>query len=173
MNFFYPLSLEKGSGSSSILEAPDFKLHSQIEIIKLDKFLNLNKDKLNQSAPTIFWLDVEGYAFEALEGAINFLKQCVLLKVEVEFRRKKPEWNHSNFLRIVKFMYRNGFRLYQSDLQPTRRGDLIFIKQEVSRSYDTKVIFYALMLHLLIYPITEFPRKMKRELFERKFNANC
>jgi hypothetical protein len=173
VNFFYPLSLGKGSGSSSRQKAPGFKLLSQIDCIQLDEFLNLHKDKLNQLAPAIFWFDVEGQAFKALEGAINFLKQCVLLKVEVEFRRKKPEWNHSNFLRIVKFMYRNGFRLYQSDLQPTRRGDLIFIKKEISRRYDTKILFYALVLHLVIYSITEFPRKMKRELFEGKFNANC
>jgi FkbM family methyltransferase len=168
-NFHYPKAFGTASGSSRLNDGSDYEFLSKVSTVRLDDFLEGNgtyqKKDLQRG---IYWLDVEGHAYEALKGSTNFLNKCVLLKVEVEYTKNLPEWSHSNFFKIIVLLYFSGFRIYQSDLQPTSRGDVIFVRKELMRFRDVHVSVFAVALHTCVYPIKAFLSELLRKIRPRK-----
>ena len=103
-------------------------------------------------------------ALEVLTGSKEILDTVIIAKIELEFRALPKLWNKANFLRICILMYKKGLVLYQVDLQPTFRGDAIFMKRDLQRKIESNfyILPLALLLHNLVYPAIFFSRRFKR-----------
>jgi FkbM family methyltransferase len=144
---------ELGTGSSQVVEKTNPSNHIEhiIQGKRLDEVLN------PEYGDGLLWLDVEGGALEALEGAKSILNRFAIIQVEVEFqdmwgRRKR------NFDSVIALLEYHGFTLLNAAIYPGLFGDLLFVRrtgattQQRLRSVALKGILS--LLHKGIYPVT-------------------
>jgi FkbM family methyltransferase len=88
---------------------------------RLDRLITADPE-----ARLALWIDVEGHAFEVLEGAGSLLDQVVVAHVEVETR---PRWQGARLAGDIEaFMHGRGFRSAHAMLdRETGQGDIVFI----------------------------------------------
>jgi FkbM family methyltransferase len=146
-----------GTGSSQVLEPSKIEKESSysIEGRRLDEVL------IPHNNQGLLWLDVEGGALDAIEGARGLMNQFRLIQIEVEFqnmwgRRKK------NYKDVIRFLNKQDFLLMYAPVSPGLFGDLTFVRREEAsfmekvRSLGLRIVLT--LLHSIIFPITH-PRK--------------
>ncbi len=163
-DFYFPDLSGTGSGRSSLIKGYGYVKAKTVRTTRLDCFFQDSKKFEFENFPKIFWLDVEGSAYEVLKGSKVILNSIIIAKIELEFRALPKLWEKANFLKVCILMYKKGFVLYQIDLQPTFRGDAIFVKRDLLRKIKSNfyILPLALLLHNFIYPILFLSRKFRK-----------
>ena len=110
-----------------------------LDAVRIDSYLMHEYPSMRSTA---MWIDVEGYAYEVLEGIRNVQDRIYLIHVEVETREVWPEQKvESDILALAKSM---GFILAAHGVNAVQR-DLILIKESWFNANRSKI--FAL-LHL-------------------------
>jgi hypothetical protein len=108
----------------------------------------------------LLWLDVEGFALPALEGAISTLDTILVIKIEVEYANMN-EYRSKNFSKVLEMLNSKGFILKAVNLNPCYFGDLLLIHKS-SLGFKSQVLgnllaTLAKILQVIIYPLLRKP----------------
>jgi FkbM family methyltransferase len=135
-----------------------------IEVKTLDSVIAEFGIKLPTSRRSCFlWLDVEGFEHKVLKGASRAIDAVGIAQIEMNMH---DAIRKANYLGVLKFMYRRGFRLAYAPLHPGYFGDSVFLHQSLIESKKTKArgIFLLLAmvsLHSVIYPMLRKPPRFR------------
>lgn len=118
-------------GASSILNRINVEdsLKTFVPCSTLDKFMS---ERHLLGKPNCLWIDVEGAAYQMLQGAIETLKETQFLKVEVE---KARIWENQKLdLDVIQLLESYDFQAVCTTFHPTSpQYDLVFIKQSLAQ----------------------------------------
>lgn len=165
--FLYSPTIDLGSeriesaGNSSLSKTwgkSDGNGHT-VSLKKLDTVFqhNILGTFVPQGRTGLLWLDVEGFALDALIGMRNTLKHVAVGKIELEYGKQPGQWEKKTIFRIMSFMSKNGFIPYSGYLHPVTRGDMFFIHISGSNLgvlvKSFKYFSLALFFYGVVYPV--------------------
>ena len=108
----------------------------------------------------LLWLDVEGFAIPALEGATTTLNSILVIKIEVEYANMN-EYRSKNFSKVLEILNSKGFILQAVNLNPCYFGDLLLIHKSSlglkSQIFGKLLTTLAKILQVFIYPLLRKP----------------
>lgn len=122
-------------GASSLLRPQDSfnadYFHSDLNNPIMVPAITLDEWAQNNNVNTIdfLWLDMEGNELNALEGALNSLKNVKLIYTEVNLQKF---WNNCALYEDVKiWMEKHGFVEIWSDIVPHWHGNVLFLNTNI------------------------------------------
>lgn len=128
----------KNHGTSSIYGTENINTKKlRIQAIKLGDILR-NQDK--EPGGIGLWMDVEGAAFEALQGLDNYLQKIAIAHIEIEFTKVRSSQKHV-FSDIEKLLARNGLTpiAIQTKGSESTFGDVLFAKNDIAESFRSEI----------------------------------
>lgn len=128
-------------GMSSLLERTDARLRAGslcVECARLDRLLGAGGGGARRIA---LWIDVEGMAFEALQGARGILDEVWLIHVEVETRPCIAPLQHL-YPEIDEFLTRAGFqRIATSAPLDAEQWNAVYVRTATSAATRARLAF--------------------------------
>ena len=120
---------EQQRGIASILQRDDLgeAIEYEVPMMTLDSFMgNFAQDSVNFA----MWIDVEGYAFQVVNGAsTDLLRKCLFAKIEVEDHAYWSGQRLSGDMRA--FMQCNGFIEAANCDRGLKQYDILFINNHI------------------------------------------
>lgn len=122
---FYKTTIKGGGAGASILNVmPDYAFADQlteesenIDVHALDEWVT----NQNLPYPDLIKIDVQGFEYEILQGALQTLQQCKFLIVELSFdmfyQNQQPVW------KIFQLLHDNGFLLADTGFEWRKNYD--------------------------------------------------
>lgn len=141
----------EGSGSTYLAETGS----SVVEVCRFDDF------NFNLPYGGLLWLDVEGHARQALEGAVQNLSKLKAAKVEIQMH-DMSEARISDYKVVNHIMISSGLLPVRAPIYPGYFGDILYInKRELSfkaRLLSKALILLMGFLHGFLYPLIGKPK---------------
>lgn len=108
-------------GNASLFERNDKKTQRKITV----PVTTLDKVSENLGDGIALWIDVEGKAYEVLEGGIETLKKTKVLIVEVE---QIPFWcNQKLDIHVKEFLENHGFVFVNQDQEYPQQYNMLYV----------------------------------------------
>lgn len=146
-----------GDGTSQIFQNnKDDTAAMKIEMLRLDDF------SISHLGNGFLWLDVEGHAVPALEGAEQSLQKIDLAKIEVQMHYISPT-KLADAYEVIALCRSAGLFPIYLPIQPGFFGDIYFIRlckaknRDIVSGFSRYLLF--LLLHKYIYPILQKPAR--------------
>lgn len=128
--------VDKIRGNNSILLRTEKEVDYEnipIQSVSLDNYF---KNKIKENDSVALWIDLEGVAYQALQGCLNILKQIYVIKIEVENYRY---WENQKLdTDIIKFLNAHGFFEFVKDIETPTQYNIIFCKQNIIEDIKLK-----------------------------------
>lgn len=145
-----------GNGSSQIISMQS----EESESVKI-KTIPLDDVSIVELENGFLWLDVEGHAVQALEGAEKSLRKIDLAKIEVQMHSMSAN-RPADAFQVIYLLRKAGLVPIYLPIHPGFFGDIYFIRQSKMRlhlRFLGKIRFYLFaILHKVIYPLLNKPR---------------
>lgn len=129
---FFVFNEQRGTGSLLPRVPGEGAVHAEIAVPvrRLDTLPRV------QLAETVaLWIDVEGCAYEVLEGARGILSHVILIHVEVESREFWKDQKLASDVQALLAQY--GFApVYERNKRGKGQGNIIFLKREMAERRD-------------------------------------
>jgi FkbM family methyltransferase len=101
------------------------------------------------------WLDVEGHATKALQGAGNMLPLLSLAKIEVQMHDMN-DLRREDFFEVCRMMKVAGLRPLYAPIHPGYFGDVVFVHKRlltrIQNLYSRFLYLQMFLLHKIVYP---------------------
>lgn len=118
---FYFFSKSLTPGNASLFERNDKKTKRKITV----PVTTLDKVSEHLTDGIALWVDVEGRAYEVLEGGTKTLKKTKVIIVEVE---QIPFWKNQKLDNDVKqFLKNQGFRFVAQDQEYPQQYNMVYV----------------------------------------------
>ena len=102
-----------------------------VPCVTIDHYL---ADKIKTTDSVAMWVDLEGAAYQALQGAVHVLPQVDVIKIEVETHQC---WENQKLdLEIKKFLSQFGFFPVLRDFEYANQYNILFCKQHVIEKHE-------------------------------------
>lgn len=150
-------------GVSSTRQRPDYHSSGQIEVqaVRIDTFVQ----EIGYYPKSIaLWIDVEGAAYEVLDGIEKIVERVCLVHVEVETKAVWPGQKlEPDIVELMKRMNFSAIARGEDNIQ----HDLIFVKTDATEKFSLgiNVILAFLLLKDKIRSIRLRLRALKRKVF--------
>jgi len=146
----------EGNGTSQVLESKsDNSMAIKIDMVCLDDV------SIVETENGFLWLDVEGHAVAALEGAKKSLAKIDLAKIEVQMHAMGVN-RPADAFEVIALCRQAGLVPIYLPIHPGFFGDIYFIRQTKTgrqlRLLGCLRFFVFLLLHKWIYPLLGKPR---------------
>jgi FkbM family methyltransferase len=116
-------------GNDSILSRTEPNVEYEEFVVPCVTIDNYLADKIKTTDSIAMWVDLEGAAYQALQGAVHVLPQVDIIKIEVETRQywENQKLDHD----IKKFLSHFGFYPVLRDFEYQNQYNILFCKQHV------------------------------------------
>jgi hypothetical protein len=116
-------------GNDSILSRTEPNVEYEEFVVPCVTIDNYLADKIKTTDSIAMWVDLEGAAYQALQGAVHVLPQVDIIKIEVETRQywENQKLGHD----IKKFLSHFGFYPVLRDFEYQNQYNILFCKQHV------------------------------------------
>lgn len=103
----------------------------------------------------LLWLDVEGHAVKALQGAGDMLSLLSLAKIEVQMHDMN-DLRREDFFEVYRIMNLAGLKPLYAPIHPGYFGDVVFVHKKfltrIQVFYSRFLYLQMLLLHKVVYP---------------------
>ncbi len=145
------LNGEEGTGSSYLAE-----IGSRSVVVR-----RLNDLKLNLDYGGMLWLDVEGHALQALNGASDYISNLAAAKIEIQMH-KMSDSRVADYFEVNQIMLAHGLIPVRVPIYPGYFGDVIYLNKKEANFFDqiwSKVLVFQMkVLHGLVYSALGLPK---------------
>jgi FkbM family methyltransferase len=108
----------------------------------------------------LLWLDVEGHAVKALQGARNMLPLLSLAKIEVQMHDMN-NLRREDFFEVYRIMRAAGLKPLYAPIHPGYFGDVVFVNKRlmtrIQNLYSRFLYLQMFLLHKIVYPLLGKP----------------
>lgn len=126
------IDIPKIKGNDSLLFRADGNVEYEDYTIRSTTIDSFFSEKINTGDSISMWVDLEGVAYEALQGALNTLSKVDVLKVEVESRQL---WKQQKLDKdIIYLLALYGFVPLIRDFEYPEQYNILFVKMSLSRN---------------------------------------
>ncbi len=145
------LNGEEGTGSSYLAESG-----SRSVVVRRLNDLNLNLDYGG-----MLWLDVEGHAVQALNGASDYISNLAAAKIEIQMH-KMSDSRVADYFEVNQIMLAHGLIPVRVPIYPGYFGDVIYLNKKEANFFDqiwSKVLVFQMkVLHGFVYSVLGLPK---------------
>ncbi len=145
------LNGEEGTGSSYLAETG-----SRSVVVR-----RLNDLKLNLDYGGMLWLDVEGHAVQALNGASDHISNLAAAKIEIQMH-KMSDSRVADYFEVNQIMLAHGLIPVRVPIYPGYFGDVIYLNKKEANFFDqiwSKVLVFQMkVLHGFVYSALGLPK---------------
>lgn len=143
----------EGSGSTYIAKTGS----TPVQVVALDS-LNLKLDGFG-----LLWLDVEGYAVQALDGGLSTLRNLRFAKIEVQMHDMHLN-RKADIFEVIEQMNSLSLLPIRAPLHPGFFGDVLFVHRcdlaIRERIWSSILKAQLLIVHKFLYPMLHKPVKL-------------
>lgn len=123
----HEMPVVKGNDSILLRTEPNVEYENfTIPSVTLDSYF---ADKINATDSVALWVDLEGAAYQALEGAVNTLANVDVIKIEVESYRHWKDQKLDEDIRVLLSHY--GFFPIIRDYEYPNQYNILFCKKPI------------------------------------------
>jgi FkbM family methyltransferase len=161
-------NIPKIKGNDSLLSRSDDNViyeNITVPAVTLNGYFN---DKINTLDSVALWVDLEGAAHQALEGATDILPNVNVIKIEVENYEFWQNQKLDTDIRI--FLSQHGFVPILRDYEYTNQYNILFCKYNIieSQKFQNLANTYNLIMNRSVGTISEINRiKSINELYKK------
>jgi FkbM family methyltransferase len=131
-------------GNNSILSRTDNTVTYEDVTVFCTTLDNYFVDKIHHNDSIAMWIDLEGSAYQALQGATQILSNVYFLKIEVESYQYWKDQKLDND--ICNFLIKQGFVPVLRDFEYQQQYNILFCKPAIleSQQFQDLVLSYCL-----------------------------
>lgn len=126
--------IDKIKGNNSILLRNEDEVDYENILVQSITLDNYFKNKIKYNDNIALWMDLEGIAYQALEGSFNILKNVYAIKIEVE---SYQYWKNQKLnTDVTKLLLTHGFFEIMCDFETSNQFNILFCKKNVIENND-------------------------------------